>query len=207
MDIIPKTRPSFFPVLGNSEHEKWNERWKEFYELYKPLLAAWLHRRNYAQSLNSLDIAEIINLTMAVLVKKFSPGKDCYKYQPETKGPFHSYILMIAENKAKEFIRKRSRESEKRKNYKGEFDVIQNAGKFTNDDKQLLKIAEIAKHQVLTSDSVSVRDREIFRRTTGGESPEAVAEAFGITRNNVDQIKNRLMKRVREVAEELNKAD
>lgn len=200
MATIPKTSVALLNAIAASAN---SPRWNEFYDIYHPLLEAFLRSGKFKNRGQPLDVDEVIQDTMIAFMGRV---KD-YKYDPETKGLFHHYLLMIARNKALEFLRKHWRESEKRNNFKDEFDVIQNAGKFASDDKQLMRIAEIAKHQVLTSDSVSVRDREIFRRTTGGESPEAVAEAFGITRNNVDQIKNRLMKRVREVAEELNKAD
>ena len=200
MATIPKTSVALLNAIAASTD---SPRWNEFYDIYQPLLEAFLRSGKFKNNSHPLDVDEVIQDTMIAFMGRI---KD-YKYDPKTKGLFHHYLLMIANNKALEFLRKHRRESEKRNNYKDEFDVLQNAGKFTNDDKQLMKIAEIAKHQVLTSDSVSVRDREIFRRTTAGESPEAVAEAFGITRNNVDQIKNRLMKRVREVAEELNRAE
>ena len=203
MATIPKTSVALLKAIAASSD---SPRWNEFYDIYQPLLEAFLRSDKFKNNSHPLDVDEVIQDTMIAFMVKVKKPKG-YKYDPETKGLFHHYLLTIANNKALEFLRKHRRESDKRNNYKDEFDVIQNAGKFTTDDMQLAKIAEIAKHQVLTSDSVSVRDREIFRRTTAGESPEAVAEAFGITRNNVDQIKNRLMKRVREVAEELNKAD
>lgn len=200
MATIPKTSVALLNAIAASSD---SPRWNEFYDIYQPLLEAFLRSGKFKNNSHPLDVDEVIQDAMIAFMGRI---KD-YKYDPETKGLFHHYLLMIANNKALEFLRKHRRESEKRNNYKDEFDVLQSAGKFTNDDKQLVKIAEIAKHQVLTDNSIKVRDREIFRRTIGGESPETVAEAFGITRNNVDQIKNRLMKRIREVAEALNRAE
>lgn len=201
MATIPKTSVALLNAIAASSD---SPRWNEFYDIYQPLLEAFLRSGKFKNSSHPLDVDEVIQDTMIAFMGRV---KD-YKYDPETKGLFHHYLLMIANNKALEFLRKHRRESEKRNNFGEEFrDKIKYAAKFANDDKQLMKIAEIAKHQVLTSNSISVRDREIFRRTTGGETPEAVAEAFGITRNNVDQIKNRLMKRIREIAEKLNQVE
>lgn len=48
------------------------------------------------------------------------------------------------------------------------------------------------------------RTKEIFRRVAlGGESPAKVAEAYGITRNAVDQIKARSTAKIRKLAESL----
>ena len=54
---------------------------------------------------------------------------------------------------------------------------------------------------------VSDRERTIRRTVVAGESPSAVAEAFGMERNAVDQIKNRMMRRLREIVAALAAAD
>ena len=49
--------------------------------------------------------------------------------------------------------------------------------------------------------SISTRDKEIFRRVALlGESPEDVAAIFDIKRNNVNQIKARMTKKLKELA-------
>ena len=49
--------------------------------------------------------------------------------------------------------------------------------------------------------SISTRDKEIFRRVAlQGESPEDVAAIFDIKRNNVDQIKARMVAKLKELA-------
>ena len=48
----------------------------------------------------------------------------------------------------------------------------------------------------------------MFRRTAvNGEDIATVAESFGITRNAVDQMKNRMMSRLRELVADLEKVD
>ena len=49
--------------------------------------------------------------------------------------------------------------------------------------------------------SISTRDKEIFRRVAlQGESPNDVADIFNIKRNNVDQIKARMVAKLRKLA-------
>ena len=60
---------------------------------------------------------------------------------------------------------------------------------------------EAALAQFMADPKLSPRDKEIFRRTAlQGESPETVAALFGIKRNNVDQIKARMVAKLKELA-------
>ena len=60
---------------------------------------------------------------------------------------------------------------------------------------------EAALTQFMADKSISPRDKEIFRRVAlKGESPDAVAGIFGIKRNNIDQIKARMVAKLKELA-------
>ena len=60
---------------------------------------------------------------------------------------------------------------------------------------------EAALAQFMADKSISTRDKEIFRRVAlQGESPEDVAAIFDIKRNNVDQIKARMVAKLKELA-------
>ena len=55
--------------------------------------------------------------------------------------------------------------------------------------------------QLLANPKRTERTRQIFIRTAlKGEDPAAVAALFGSTRNNVDQIKNRMTAELKELA-------
>ena len=63
---------------------------------------------------------------------------------------------------------------------------------------------EIALRQFLDDESIADRTKRIFECTAlNGESPEAVATAFKMTRHAVDQSKSRAMSRLREIVKEL----
>ena len=67
---------------------------------------------------------------------------------------------------------------------------------------------EIALRQLLSDDTVHARTREVFRRVAvNGEKPDAVASDFGITRNAVDQMKSRMMSRLRDFVAALEKVE
>ena len=76
------------------------------------------------------------------------------------------------------------------------------------DDEQSWREAllEIALQQLLNDESIQSRTRQVFLRVAvNGDSPNDVADAFGIERNAVDQIKNRMMSRLRELVAALEK--
>ena len=69
-------------------------------------------------------------------------------------------------------------------------------------------IYEIALEQVLADDKIQSQTKQIFLRTAvNGERPEDVAEAFGTTRNSVDQAKSRIIDKLRNLIERLESVD
>jgi DNA-directed RNA polymerase specialized sigma24 family protein len=77
------------------------------------------------------------------------------------------------------------------------------------DDEQSWRetLVEIALRQLMNDESIQSRTRQVFLRVTvNGEKPDDVAAAFGINRNAVDQIKNRMMPRLQKIVAALEKA-
>ena len=67
---------------------------------------------------------------------------------------------------------------------------------------------EIALRQLLADSTIHERTRIVFARVAvNGEKPDDVAVAFGIKRNAVDQMKSRMMERLKELVAALEKAD
>ena len=201
---IPKTSVSLINAIAES-HE--SVRWIDFYKRYQPVLAVFLQRR-----FPSLEAEDVIQETMIAFMKQL-PN---YKYDPKLKGHFHNYLLGIAKFKALIALRRRICEGKKSDKYKKEItncpdspradpgELLDRQDQNMDQSKEELhkSIAALAIQQFLADDSVSMRNREVFRRTAlNHESPETVAEAYGITRNYVDQIKARAIKRIREIGE------
>ena len=77
------------------------------------------------------------------------------------------------------------------------------------DDEQFWRetLVEIALRQLMNDETIQSRTRQVFLRVAvNGEKPDDVAAAFGINRNAVDQIKNRMMPRLQKIVADLEKA-
>ena len=62
--------------------------------------------------------------------------------------------------------------------------------------------------QLLADSSIHERTRIVFARVAvNGEKPDDVAAAFGIERNAVDQMKSRMMARLKDLVAALEKVD
>lgn len=193
--MIPKTSVSLLNAIATS-HD--NVRWIDFYDRYQPILYAYLQHR-----FPSLDSDDIIQESMLAFMGQLPT----YKYDPTLKGSFHNYLLGIAKFKSLEALRRRVREGENREKYEREMeaqpDSCEMEAEATEADIRR-SIAELAIRRFLDDNSVSLQSREVFRRTAlAHERPETVAEAYGITRNHVDQIKARAIKRIREITVEM----
>ena len=127
-------------------------------------------------------------------------------YSPEEKGSFHNYLTGILRNKALRQVNRDNRRvavaqaaaSEMRTGVASE----------SPSDEEILQrdVFEIALRQLLADETVHARTREVFRRVAvNGEKPEDVASDFGITRNAVYQMKDRMMTRLKEFVTVLEK--
>ena len=196
---IPKTSVSLLNAIAMS-HE--SPRWCEFYDRYYPIMANFLQHR-----FPSLNVDDIIQDTLLVFIKKIPD----YQYAPETKGYFHSYLLAILRNKALEALRcikhapvlVSDLTDDSIKPEINEAMEQYREGIAESEEDFFKTCAELAIRRFLNDSSISMRDREIFNRIKQGESPESVANAYGITRNNVDQIKARALNKIRMIAEDI----
>ena len=144
----------------------------------------------------SVEADDVIQETLAALCKVLPD----YRYAPDEKGHFHNYLTGILRNKALRMLRNEERQKE----IAGSAACPQTA-----DDLESYResIFEIALHQFLADESVADRTKRIFERTAiNGESPEAVASSFKMTRHAVDQAKSRAMGRLREIVKQLEDA-
>ena len=65
-------------------------------------------------------------------------------------------------------------------------------------------VFELALRELLADPAIRGQTKQVFIRVAvNGEKPATVAEAFGVTRNAVDQIKNRLVTKLKAIAEGL----
>ena len=188
---VPVTSISLLKVLGEDAQ---SPRWTEFAKKYASTIDGFILA--YFPDVNS---EEVVNDTLIVLTKKLP----LYEYDPDTKGHFRNFLLGIVKCKARE-QRKRNGRSVKQRELeaKAQLEWEYEKQSYRADLRDWRKEAyEAALAQFMANPNLSSRDKEIFRRTAlDGEAPADVAEIFGITRNNVDQIKARMLAKLKELA-------
>jgi len=189
---VPVTSISLLRVLGG---DATSPRWTEFANKYASTMEGFLFKY-----FPSVDVEEVINETLVALVKELP----LYEYDPDTRGHFRNYLIGIVRFKAIEQLKKRKHDAELKNvlETKAQLDWEYERQAYSVDLRNWQREAyEAALAQFMADPKLSARDREIFRRTAlNGESPESVAGMFGIKRNNVDQIKARMVAKLKELA-------
>ena len=145
----------------------------------------------------SVDADDTIQESLVALMKALPE----YRYTPDQNGHFRNYLVGIVRHKALDALRREAaRNALKTELATQERDrplAPPAADMSSEDDDWRHSAMEAALDQVLADDSISARTREVFRHVAlMHEPPEAVAQMFGIARNNVDQIKSRLIARL-----------
>lgn len=190
--MVPVTSISLLKVLGEDSQ---SPRWTEFARKYASTIDGFLYRY-----FPTVDADEVVNETLIALVNKLP----LYEYDPDTKGHFRNYLIGIVRFKAIEQLKRRKREAEFKEELetKAKLDWEYGQQSYSVDLRNWQREAyEAALAQFMADKSISTRDKEIFRRVAlRGESPEEVAAIFGIKRNNVDQIKARMVAKLKELA-------
>ena len=202
--MIPETSTTLLrDIAKDSQHA----RWAEFVARYRPMMEAYMRER-----FPSVEADDAIQETLIALIETFP----VYHYSPEEKGSFHNYLTGILRNKALRLLHKEERQREIADAAGSRITSDrERAGRASlpgqsNDDEQSHRkaIFEIALRQLMADDTVHARTREVFRRVAvNGEKPEDVASDFGITRNAVDQMKSRMMARLRGFVAALERAE
>jgi len=180
MTPVPKTSISLLKDLSDGTA---SVRWTEFYRRYEPAMRGFLRER-----FPSVEADDVIQETLLALMKAMPE----YHYTPDSKGHFHNYLMGIVKHKALDAIRRNASLSSLRSDLAQEED-LRTAAPEENDSWKMAAM-EAAMEQLMSDDSITASTREVFRHVAlMNEAPEDVARQFGITRNNVDQIKSRMI--------------
>lgn len=196
---IPKTSTT---LLRDLACDVQHARWGEFVLRYRPMMERYMGAR-----FPTLEADEIIQETLIALIRIFPQ----YHYSPEERGYFHHYLTGILRRKALKVLSRRAGEARRLEALAVAAEVSAEEAREEEADEegawQQTKM-EIALQQLLGDPSIRGRTREVFVRVAiNGESPEAVAEAFGMKRNAVDQVKARMVARLRRLMEALTEAE
>lgn len=193
MANVPTTSVSLLKDIASGSA---NARWAEFYRAYESAMRGFLRER-----FPSVEADDAIQETLIALMKALPD----YRYVPDEKGHFRNYLTGILAHKATDLLRSRARESRNRERFAGEPREV--GGSATRGADELLEADErsafeeaalnAALEQLLHDQTLSATHREIFRHVALLHEPPAdVAAAFGVTRNNVDQIRSRMTGRL-----------
>ncbi|MBQ3290199.1 MAG: sigma-70 family RNA polymerase sigma factor [Kiritimatiellae bacterium] len=183
MAQTPTTSVTLLKALAS---ETASARWTEFVRRYEAPMRAFLSARY-----PSVEADDVIQETLLALSRCLPD----YRYVPDKNGHFHNYLIGIVKHKAEDACRRQARESGKRAGLR----VAAEAGtpRPEEDDSWKMAAMHAAVEQLMSDPLLEPRTREIFRHVAlMHESPESVAAQFGTTRNNVDQIKKRLVARL-----------
>ena len=191
-DRVPSTSTTLLREIGScAEHA----RWSEFEARYRPMMEAFLRDR-YPY----LDADDVIQETLVALAWAL-PN---YRYDPKSTGSFRNYLTGVLRHKAVDSCRKSGREDRLR----AELAALPPSADTDEDTEWQKSVMEIAMRQLLADETIHSRTKQIFQRVAvDGASPEEVAKAYGVSRNNVDQIKDRMIRKLRELVRGLESVD
>ena len=199
MAAIPKTSVSLLEALSDDAS---SVRWTEFYNKYENPMRAFLQAHFPA-----VEADDVIQETLIALVKCL-PG---YRYVPDERGYFHNYLMGIVKHKALDAVRRQTAHSalktQLEEDAQERMKHLQEPGDAEEDAAWKNAAKEAALEQLLADDTISLTTREVFRHVALMHEPPAdVASQFGITRNNVDQIKARLIARLKNLIADMTAA-
>ena len=195
MNGVPETSTT---LLRDIASDAGNARWGEFVARYRPMMIAYL-KANFP----AMEADDIVQETLVALVAVLPH----YRYAPDETGHFHNYLTGILRNKALKRCKKLARESAIVE-AKRQMEVLDSQRQVGDDESDWRKsVMEIAMRQLLADDQIHEHSKQIFQRlTVDGMSPDAVAAAYGISRNSVDKIKSRMLEHLRGIVRSLMEA-
>ena len=184
-------------VLGEDAK---SPRWTEFADRYLPVMSGFI-----TQQFPMLEPDDIIQETLITLVAKLPD----YRYAPDEKGHFRNYLIGIVRNKCFEALRAQRKIASSRDAAKIDAEIAERLKADAEGESERRQwqftAYEVALQQLLADTRIQDQTKQVFIRTAlNDESPDDVARMFGIARNNVDQIKNRMTAKLRELAKELS---
>ncbi len=189
---IPATSSTLLLQLGKDAN---HARWTEFVARYRPMMEQYLSKQ-----FPNLESDDIIQETFIALVKVL-PN---YSYSPEETGYFHNYLTGILRRKALRQLTKDTREADHLAQTINNTTPVSRTLNTQEEEDWKQTIFEIALRQLLQDDTITPRSREVFRALVlSHRDPVEVGTCFGLTRNAVDQIKNRLLAKLRQHVEQL----
>ena len=166
-------------------------RWTEFFSKYEPVMRGFLRAK-----FPSVEQDDAIQDTMVALMKALPD----YHYTPDDNGHFRNYLIGILSHKASDILRRNAKQASIRDKLKVNRHAeppAQGDRGFDDYDEWKTAAMETAVDQLMSDQRINPATREVFRHVAlMHEKPDDVARQFGISRNNVDQIKKRMIEKL-----------
>ena len=191
MADVPSTSTTLLRDLTDSQHV----RWGEFVRRYQPMMEDYLRAH-----FSGLEAEDIVSETLVALVDALKN----YRYAPDETGRFHNYLTGILKHKALYRRKMAERHAESVAAFEDSAKSADDSASLAEEQEWKETVFAIAVQQLLADETIQERTKQVFLRVAiNHESPEAVAESFGIKRNAVDQVKSRMMIKLREIVDSL----
>ena len=187
MSRIPNTPVTLIARMAAQATGEDEATWVKFFELYQPVIR---HFAEFAGARSDTD--DVVQDVMVKLVEVFRSGA----YRPE-KGRFRAFLATITRREVinrwqKAQVRAADRHVSLNRTTTQEIAVQPEAAAMLDAKWRLAQHAAAVEH-VLTRTALAQRSKDVYRAYVLEEKPIGeVAEAFGIPRNTVSQIKTRI---------------
>jgi RNA polymerase sigma factor (sigma-70 family) len=185
-------------LLGRLKHSAANRDWEDFYDRYSPVILSFAQKCG----MDFQGAEDVLQETVICLMQKL-PG---FEYDPQ-KGKFRSWLRQIVKYKTLEQLRRAGAPKvqplsasalDLEIEHKTPLHDAPDLGRGI-DAAWELSVLEQALRQIRNDPTVKKETCDIFFALVVEEQPIADIEArFGVKRNAIYQIKNRMQKRLRE---------
>ena len=192
MADVPSTSTTLLRQMAASSR---HVRWGEFVRRYQPMMEDYL--RVHFPGLEAEDIVSETLVALADALKN-------YRYAPDETGRFRNYLTGILKHKALYRRKMAERHAKSVAAFEDSAKSSDDSVSLSEEHEWKATVFAIAVRQLLADETIQERTKQVFLRVAiNHESPDAVAESFGIKRNAVDQMKSRMMTKLREIVESL----
>ena len=185
------TRSSVLRAVANTENEA---VWNRFFDLY----AGFVYSIARSKGLNDADADDVVQIVFADLARKLPT----FTYDRE-KGRFRSYLVGLVNWRVMDRLRYGKRDAELKADFLKEAWAAKIAGddEFAEREWQAAAMEEALRR--MKPDVCPEHYAAFVASAVEGQDAEAVTKLYGISRDNLYQIRTRLTAKLREMVAEV----
>ncbi len=205
--IVPDTSSTMLRALADDADSL---RWTKFVDLYRPVLHFWLRRLKNGPlpSLSPDLFDDIIQETFVSLMKLFPRGgyhRECAHFRTLLQTILRRRAIDCLAERNSDVLRFLPQEELVSSSEDGSFPSL-DGGDGGEEARQLrAEFIRLLIDSVFRDANFSGRSKAIFRRLAAGESIETLAAEYGLDRNAIYQLKNRIISRISSKAHALQR--